>query len=206
MQLRRKDKVFCLSFQKSGTTTIKKCLERLGYKVAGPNFIHDKITDRVFFNKASQVIDKYDAFQDNPWPLYYRFLDTKFPDAKFILTERDADAWLNSMMAHFSGKWSPLRQRIYGVGDPAISPELFRQRYIRHNQNVKSYFSGRENKLLVLPLDDSFGWQPLCDFLHLPVPDGSVPHANSKDERQKYQSSFRGKAASLVHRFRFNRL
>lgn len=206
MRVEHKEKVFCLSFQKSGTTTIKTCLESLGYRVAGPNFIHKKITDKIFFEKSKKIITRYDAFQDNPWPIYYRYIERNVPDAKFILTERDPDAWLNSILSHFSGTWSPLRQRIYGVGDPAICPELFRQRYIRHNQEVKSYFSNKKGKLLVLSLEDFSTWRPLCDFLGLAAPDGEIPHSNSRADREKYQSSVRGKTASLIHRIRFSKL
>ena len=44
----------------------------------------------------------------------------------------------------------------------------------RHNEDVKSKVPA--DKLLVYEIKQ--GWEPLCDFLDVPVPDSPMPHLN----------------------------
>ena len=81
-------KVFCIGFHKTGTTSLKMALKILGYRVTGPNGRHDKNIGRNVEALARRIVPKFDAFQDNPWPIIYRFLDKEYPGSKFILTVR----------------------------------------------------------------------------------------------------------------------
>ena len=47
-----------------------------------------------------------------------------------------------------------------------------------HNEEVKRYVPA--DKLLVF--DVSEGWEPLCEFLGVPVPDELLPHTNKKED------------------------
>ncbi|MBI1357416.1 MAG: hypothetical protein GC160_24005 [Acidobacteria bacterium] len=86
-----KAKVFCIGFQKTGTTSLGYALSLLGYRVAGMFDVMTFNSKDETLAKAIQLGRRYDAFQDNPWPILYRELDQAFPSAKFILTVRDTE-------------------------------------------------------------------------------------------------------------------
>ncbi|HUB36310.1 MAG TPA: sulfotransferase, partial [Solirubrobacteraceae bacterium] len=48
----------------------------------------------------------------------------------------------------------------------------------RHNEAVKSAIPSE--RLLVWSVSE--GWEPLCEFLELPVPDEPLPHVNDRAE------------------------
>lgn len=64
-----KPKVFCTGFHKTGTTSIGAALEQLGYRVAGPFGVKDPDIARTALKRVRRLSRKYDALQDNPWPL-----------------------------------------------------------------------------------------------------------------------------------------
>src|SRR5688572_1142338 len=64
---------------------------------------------------------------------------------------------------------------VYGCVE--FSAERFRNVKALHEDNVRRYFADRSDDLLVLDVADA-GWQPLCEFLGLPVPDEPYPHRN----------------------------
>ena len=105
-------KVFCIGFHKTGTTSLAVALERLGYRVTGPDGVYDPAIARNAKALAARLVPRYDAFRDNPWPVLFRELDALARGSKFILTVRDADGSLRSQVRHFGKKSSPMRQWI----------------------------------------------------------------------------------------------
>ena len=67
---------------------------------------------------AFKLANRFDAFQDNPWPILYKELDRQFPDSKFILTLRPSDEWIRSVVSVFGDEETAVREWIYGVGHP----------------------------------------------------------------------------------------
>lgn len=107
-----KPKVFCLSMQRSGTTSVGEFLKDHGYRVAGwgdskynkwDYFWHIGDYGSIF---RSFAFKSFQAYQDSPWwaPDFYKILFHKFPKAKFILLSRNSDQWFNSMIKHSKGK------------------------------------------------------------------------------------------------------
>jgi hypothetical protein len=171
-------KVICVGFHKTGTSSLGRALERLGYRVGGPFGVRDRdLADRVL-EEALTRLAKVDAVQDNPWPLLYQELDQRVPGCRFVLTERPTDEWWASVLGHFGGRSTPMRTWIYGAGDPEGHEAEYRERYERHNAEVRDYFAARPDDLLVLRLSQGEGWEPLCRFLGRPVPDEPFPHVN----------------------------
>jgi hypothetical protein len=178
-------KVFGIGFQKTGTTSLAKALAILGYRVTGPNGVHDpRITENVH-KMALRLAEKFDAFQDNPWPVLFRELDAGWPGSKFILTVRPTAAWIRSVVRHFGNETTPMREWIYGVGRPAGNEDVYVARYERHNAEVQEYFRSRPDDLLILQVTEGEGWERLCPFLHKNVPAVAFPHANKADVREK---------------------
>jgi hypothetical protein len=178
-------KVFCIGFHKTGTTSMEAALRRLGYRVTGPNYELDLNIAQKLDRVTTEFSHKFDAFQDNPWPLVYRQMDTLHPGSKFILTLRDEDEWFDSNLRHFRGKDSPMRELIYGpgAGHPKGNEAVYRARLRRHNAEVLDYFRDRPDDLLVIDVTKSASWEGLCAFLDVPVPDEPFPHANKRDHR-----------------------
>lgn len=175
-----KTKVFCIGFQKTGTTSMGAALEMLGYRMTGGNWARDPEVSRVALQRALETAQHYDAFQDNPWPLLYREMDQAFPGSKFIMTIRPPEQWIKSAVKGFGTGTSPVREWIYGAGagSPVGNEEIWLQRYARHNREVLEYFADRPADFMIMDLAAGDGWEKLCAFLGEPVPDAAFPHAN----------------------------
>ena len=74
-----KQKVFCIGFHKTGTTSLELALKRLGYRVTGSFGTKDPDIANKVHEKAYAMVAKFDAFEDNPWPILYKELDQRFP-------------------------------------------------------------------------------------------------------------------------------
>jgi len=157
---------------------MERALEMLGFSVCGTVGVHNSNLKENLKKLAYQYIDRFEAFQDNPWPVLYEDLDRWVDDSKFILTYRDEENWLNSVLSQFGGKSTPMREYIYGVGDPSGNEEAYLKRYKKHNKEVKEYFQGRKDFLEIDIERDKNKWKLLCSFLNKKVPKESFPHAN----------------------------
>src|SRR5262249_28666399 len=122
------------------------------------------------------IVESRDAFSDNPWPLLFREMDARYPDTKFILTVRDSQKWIASMVRHFGDNPSDVTQWIYGVPCPAGHEARCLDVYKTHNAAVRTHFASRPDALLELDLSVGPRWDELCAFLGKPVPDQPFPH------------------------------
>lgn len=183
-----KQKVFCIGFQKTGTSSLRDALKLLGYEVAGVFGRDVKLAELKsrYVEIGLKIANRFDAVQDMPWPLMYRELDTAFPGSKFILTVRDTDRWYSSIAGHFRASPYHLQQLTYGDDAPApVGHEArYRQVYEAHNAAVVAYFADRPDDLLVMRLEDGDGWEKLCPFLGHPAPDTPFMRTNSTAQRR----------------------
>lgn len=141
------------------------------------------------------------AAVDFPTSLYYKELADQYPNAKFILTVRSTESWLTSFTKLVSAvnngtrlgwflprmaiarRWltalifAPLGslQALYGGGLNAAAATAA---YEAHNAAVVASIPAE--RLLVMEL--GMGWDPLCAFLGLPVPDVPYPRTNAGDD------------------------
>jgi hypothetical protein len=97
-----KPKVFCIGFHKTGTTTLEVALKKLGYRVTGSFGTKDPGIAGKVHEMAYEMVEEFDAFEDNPWPILYKELDARFVGSKFILTRRPAEAWIRSQVKDFA--------------------------------------------------------------------------------------------------------
>lgn len=132
-------KIFGIGFQKTGTKSLATALNFLGYRATGPNFAMGPDIRHKVHELAFGLVDRYDAFQDNPWPVLYRELDARFPESKFILTLRPTEKWIKSVVGHFGSKTTPMREWIYGVGSPLGNEQRYIDRFEKHNREVLNY-------------------------------------------------------------------
>ncbi|MCC7333021.1 MAG: hypothetical protein IT232_10495 [Flavobacteriales bacterium] len=173
-----KQKVFGLGFHKTGTSSLASALHQLGYKVCGQqNVLHNELLNHnltPFFELAKNN----DAFEDDPWFLLYKEMDIAFPGSKFILTDRDVNSWYKSCLNHFYEDSTPIRDFIYGKGFPKDNEETFKKVYLKHQAEVKEYFLNRPNDFIVIDFTMGEGWEKLCPFLGIEIPEFNFPHTN----------------------------
>ena len=170
-------KVFCIGFHKTGTKSLGHALQLLGYRVAGPLGARNPGIAQQAVALALALATDFDAFNDNPWPILYKTLDAAFPGSRFILTVRDEQRWMRSMVDYFGAKDTPMRRWIYGAGTPRGNEATYLARYRRHNAEVFEYFAERDD-FLVLDLERGDGWPELSAFLDVAAPEHPFPHLN----------------------------
>ena len=178
-------KVFGIGFHRTGTSSLRAALQRLGYRVCGAVGTRDPdIADRVR-EIAFPLLDRFDAFGDNPWPILFRELDERCPGSRFVLTTRPTDEWLRSVTRYFGARTTPMREWIYGAGSPLGNESRYRERYERHHAEVLEHFRDRPGDLLVLRVTAGEGWRELCDFLGRDDPGSVFPHVepSARDAR-----------------------
>lgn len=176
-----KRKVFVIGFHKTGTRSLAKALRILGYSVTGPNEVNGPDVERKVHALAEDLIARYDAFHDNPWPIIYPWVDKRCPGSKFILTVRDTETWLRSQLVNSGRDETPMRKWIYGAVSPKGNEDVYRRRFERHNHDVVDYFSDRPGDLLVMDFARGDGWKELCPFLGRHVPNAPFPYQSRDD-------------------------
>ena len=201
-----KQKIICVGFQKTGTTSLKWALEILGYRVGGnkSRLLLPILQNR--WNKILEVLDRYDAVEDNPWALIYRKIDQLVPGCKFILTYRDPESWYGSVQRYFRLPRArpPMHEWIYGrgLGQVAAEKENAIRIYRKHIEGVREYFRDRPGDFMEIDISKGEGWRPLCEFLGCEIPDTPFPHArDSKKQRKKRSRLHRGfrKSRKYLH-------
>jgi Sulfotransferase domain len=148
------------------------------------------------------VFDGFAATVDWPGSFFYKELVDFYPDAKVLLSVREADTWEQSMRETIWGlfygdmltrdlsrarcrvdsKWLgyiEMMERMWRqsglIADGAeTSPDSMKTAMERFNSEVQE--SVPSERLLVWSVSD--GWEPLCDFLGLPIPETPFPHLN----------------------------
>lgn len=183
-------KVFCIGFHKTGTSSMGRALELLGYRVCGPVGTRAPDIATKALPLALAEAERHDAFQDNPWPVLFRELDARYPGSKFVLTLRPETEWLASACRHFGSESTPMREWIYGAGAPLGNEARYRERYARHEREVREHFARRPDDLLVLELPDADPWAKLCPFLGVARPAVEFPWLN-REARPTWRARLR---------------
>lgn len=200
-----RQKVFCIGFQKTGTTSLHSALTTLGYKTAAV-VGRDWTAERLARDGAALCIEtakKFDAAEDMPWPIFFRELDAAFPHSKFILTLRDGKRWLRSIERHFGDRAEEMQAFVYGrdAAAPAGAGARYLETYFAHERGVRAHFADRPNDLLVMNLEEGDGWPALCAFLKAPVPNSPFPAKNRAQDRTRLVYRIRRRAGKLVGRY-----
>lgn len=142
----------------------------------------------------------YNAMVDFPGAHYWRELAAYYPDAKVLHTVRDPDRWFESTQATIFAPGSAVDKAIEtpdapgaaffrsfagdilaNIHDRAFMTDYFR----RHTEAVVSTIA--PERLLVYEAGQ--GWEPLCAFLGVPVPDEPYP---SENDRAAFHARFSG--------------
>jgi hypothetical protein len=151
---------------------------------------------------AAELLDGYEATVDWPGSYYAKDLADAFPDAKIVLSERDPQAWAQSMvktiwalfyadnlMRHLSDARASIdpgwkfylammeemwhNAGLFAEGEKT-TPEHMAHAFVRRNEQFRATLPS--DRLLVWSAND--GWEPLCAFLEVAIPDQPFPQIN----------------------------
>jgi hypothetical protein len=204
-------------FGRTGTMSLKLALEQLGF---APCYHMVEVFEHpehapVWHDAAEGkptdwhgLLGPYRAAVDWPVCHFWRELAEAFPDAKFLLTERDPESWYRSMSQTI---FEFMRHRSEMIADPVRGPQARMSRLIveektfaghtDHDYTIAVYKAHNEAVKRGLPperllvYDVGQGWQPLCEFLGVAVPDAPFPRTNSSDEFRARIAELREQAA-----------
>jgi len=180
-------KVFGIGWAKTGTTTLGRCFEILGYNHQSQNLSLVPQILRGDFAKTLRIAAAKESFEDWPWPLVYQEMDAAFPGSRFVLTTRALERWLASYRSMLAAQGPPIpelrdiRVQLFGVNPAIASDEELVARYKRHNLGIMEYFKTRSGKLLVVDWEAGDSWKRLCHFLRAPAPEALFPHLNRRE-------------------------
>ncbi len=182
-------KIIGAGFQKTGTSSLREALKTLGYKVKDTSSRALIPILRGNYDRLLHMIRDYDAVEDTPWYRIYQELDRRLPGSKFILTLREEESWYTSVSRHIGLLKNANHEWIYGRGKglPIHHRDNTIRIYREHNSQVKEYFRNRPGDLLVVDFTSGDGWEKLCPFLGLEIPDVPFPHANQWETNQSRQ-------------------
>lgn len=181
-------KVFGIGLNKTGTTTLGRALQIIGFKshiscdAESLKNLRAGNLDAVF-----QVIDQYESFEDWPWPLMYQELFEKYDDAKFILTTRKSpEVWFQSLAKHALKKGkSNNRKLAYGYHTPTDNKPHHIDFYNEHNEAVRRFFKeNAPDKLIEICWENGDDWEKLCHFLDRPIPNEPIPFLNRAADKK----------------------
>ncbi len=179
-----KEKVFVIGFHKTGTTSMEDALEVLGYRLCGGDKQLMNLRKEIEIkNHILKRLKNWDGVQDMPWPLFYKELFDLYPKAKFILTDRDPEEWIKSVVRYFAGIRFPLHRKIYKVPCAEGNETVYTDVYLKHNEAVQTFFLNNPN-FIVMRQGQNFNYPTLCKFLQIEnVPDGLFPHSRNNKKR-----------------------
>ncbi|WP_158296722.1 sulfotransferase family protein [Serinicoccus chungangensis] len=193
-------KVIGASWGRTGTTSASAALDLLGF---GPCVQMQTMWERPQLARAwaahyrgeqadwEELLHCYGASLDWPGAWEWRRFADLWPDARVLLTLRDAESWYDSALGSIHSWTAPGQD----VGPPAVAELLSRvwqehfggwHRFLNREQAIEAYEAHvidvrREcppERLIQWRVAD--GWMPLCEQLGVPTPDQPVPHLNSR--------------------------
>lgn len=186
---------------RTGTKSLQSALDRLGFGpchhmfevLSNPETMPLWIAAGTGRPDWNAIFEGYNSAVDYPTAAYWKELADFYPASKVIHTVRDPEDWFESTQATIF--------RTGGHADTAMATdsvqgEFFRSfvkpplrdhlhdrdflidYFLRHTEAVKAAIS--PDQLLVYEVGD--GWEPLCEFLGVPVPSDPFPSQNNRAE------------------------
>lgn len=185
--------VFGVGLSKTGSTSMATAMPMLGYQTKDQIFDLNEVDAPV--EAATDPNQRY-YYKITPIAKKFSEVDKKYPGAKFILTVRNVDDWLKSCARQFRKPVEPgtpgFQRRMETFGAAVFNEDSFRESFARHVQEIKDYFRGREQDLLVIDVCGGEGWDKLCKFLGEKVPSEVFPRENVTGSRERFFRRLKG--------------
>lgn len=170
-------KIWGIGLGRTGTKSLCESLRLLGYEILhNPPGLKEISSSNI------------DGAAEGTVAFHFKYLDLRFTDSKFILTTRDLFSWLKSCnraidnlypMDRFDETdefYNPMiRNRANRYGCLEYNEEILIEKYYQHHNDVISHFKGTLDKLLIMDITNGDGWNKICPFLDVDVPDIGFP-------------------------------
>ena len=192
-------------FGRTGTMSLKRALEQLGF---GPChhmeevFAHPEQVPHwqaVVAGRAvnwDEVFAGYRSQVDWPGAHAWRELAAAYPQAKVIHTLRPEEQWWKSfsntiadlLTSPHDMPAAPHIRAMMGVVAQIVGPQTLGGSLNDREAALMAYRRRTEQVCAAIPperllvFDVAEGWEPLCRFLCVPVPEMPFPRANSTEE------------------------
>ncbi|KAG2221109.1 hypothetical protein INT45_008630 [Circinella minor] len=159
---------------------------------------HPEVFEEAYKNPDKPVdwdwlYDEFTAAVDCPTTSFISRLIQYYPNAKVILTKRDADSWYKSVMNTIYPLYDvlPPNPKEYLIRNTQMvtniffngalkdkekfknEPEVMKRQYDEYNQWIIDTIPA--NRLLVLDLREEITWEKICSFLEKPMPTDGEP-------------------------------
>jgi hypothetical protein len=193
--------VIGVGFGRTGTLSLKAALERLGQgpcahmmPLIGDEERSDLFTKAVDGDPAAldKALDGYRSTVDWPGVYFWRELVAKYPQAKVILTVRDPDKWYESaertIWKATNQPTPPAMEHFRRMCDATNWEGTFHGRFADRAYAIRVFNEHNDEVRRTVPADrlleyeSGQGWEPLCRFLDVPVPDEEYPRLNDTAE------------------------
>jgi hypothetical protein len=175
--------VFGIGLNKTGTSSLHEALQILGYRTLHWGGPHARSLVRKAMAEDKPMLHYLDpeleAVLDLEEVTYnFQLADAQYPGARFILTVRDLDSWVESRRRHVENNRRAKAAGRYRGPFLEIDVEAWVTDYLTHTGRVRDHFEGRPQDLLELDIAVGEGWEPLCAFLGHDVPEVPFPAQN----------------------------
>ena len=197
-------KIVGAGFGRTGTLSMKSALEMLGF---GPCHhmmeVFGKPDHIALWQDAadgkqvdwSAVFEGYNSAVDWPVCTFWEQLAEQYPESKVILTLRDPDKWYDSVLATIFRGWLGGTKETTDPHALMVKKLILEDTFggdISNRQHAISIFNKHNQHVIdtlpkerLLVFEASQGWEPLCDFLEVPMPAEDYPNSNSTSDFQK---------------------
>ncbi len=197
-------RVIGTGFGRTGTDSMREALEILGF---GPCHHMRALIEDDPHNMAwrgciasedmdwDQLLGGYQSCVDWPSAHYWPQLVEQFPEAKVLLTWRTPESWWASFEKTILPRLlEDTETEETAPGSQLIALRVFGGKPLEKNHCISAYEANvaavkakiPADRLLIYKIGD--GWDPLCDFLNVGVPDTPYPRSNNTAEFQKWMA------------------
>ncbi len=202
-------KVIGAGYPRTGTSSLKLALEQLGFGRC--HHMREVIMDppgaRLWIEAADghpdwdRIFEGYQSCTDAPACSFWRELADVYPDAKVLLSVRDPGDWFEStqstvfseQMLH-RGAGTPLGEFFAEFFNKVVTREF--GEHIHDRDFMLAQFERRKQEVIaaipaprLLVYDVREGWEPLCAWLGVEVPDGPFPRTNTREEMMQLRAT-----------------
>jgi len=194
--------VICAGLGRTGTSSLKLALETIGY---GPCYhmqtVHQHPEHAALWRRAMQgepdwpaIFGDCRAVADEPAAMFWKTLADTWPNSRVIMNTRPAGDWYDSVLGTV---YAAIQRRhndtdagfeVLSLANDLVFDGLFEGDFLDREKAIR-IFEARTREVIdtvdperLLAYSVSEGWDPLCEFLGVPVPATPFPRANTRAE------------------------
>lgn len=190
-------------FGRTGTMSLKKALEQLGFwPCHHMEEVFKNPWQLPFWERAAkgktvdwdEIFQGYGASVDWPSAHYWKELAAFYPNSRVVLSVRPPELWWDSFSATIK-RLLEIREQIpdhYPRAVIEMADQIVREQTFGGSLEKDRVLTAFQNRIdevkrtipaeRLLIFEVTQGWQPLCEFLNVPVPEEDFPRTNAKLE------------------------